>query len=99
MSTLTSWLIGIGWASARSRARISRQFRRQQVAGIHRQQLPDFHRRAAQLGQLIGDAAGIGRRQQQVAHAWPFALGELAHALGQHAAGNAGGQTAQPGQP
>ena len=75
------------------------QFRRQQVAGIHRHQLPYFHRCAAQLGQLIGDAAGVGRGQQQIAHARPFALGKLAHAFRQHATGNAGGQTTQFRQP
>ena len=46
-----------------------RQFGRQQVAGVHRDHLAELHRRAAQVRQPVGDARGVGRRQQQVAHA------------------------------
>ena len=56
---------------------------RQQVAGVHRQQLSDLHRRPAHLRQLIGDPAGIGRREQQVADPGAFALGELPRTFGQ----------------
>ena len=71
------------------------QFRRQQVAGIHRHQLPDFHRRATQLRQLLGDAAGVGWRQQQVVDFRALALRKLPRALGQHIAGDTPGQAAQ----
>jgi hypothetical protein len=79
-------------ASARKRARISPRLRRQQVACIHRQQLPELHRRSTQLRELIGNAAGVGRRQQQVGDSRTLALGELPRALRQHAAGNATGR-------
>jgi len=49
----------------------------QQVAGFHRYQLPHLHGRAAQLGELVGHPARIGRREQQVAHLRAIALGEL----------------------
>jgi len=75
------------------------QFGRQQIAGIHRHQLSDLHRCTAQPGELVGDAAGVARGQQQVSNTWPFALGKLPHAFCQHATGNTGGQTPKPGQP
>ena len=76
-----------------------RQFGRHQVAGIHRQQLPDLHGGAAQARQLVGDTLRVARRQQQVADARPVAARPLAHAFGQHAAGHPGGQAAQARQP
>ena len=91
-STVTSWLIGIGWASARRRARIWLS------SGVHRQELAHLHRRAAQLGQLVGHPAGVGGGEQQLAHRRAPALGQLAQALGEHAAGHAGSQAAQPGE-
>jgi hypothetical protein len=71
---------------------------RQQVAGFHRDQLPHLHRGAAQLGQLVGHAARIARREQQVAQFRAVALRQLAGALGNHAAGNARGHPAETGQ-
>ena len=70
----------------------------QQVAGVHRQELPDLHRRAAQVGQLLGHPAGVGGGEEQVAHRGAAALGELAQPLGEHPAGDARGQAAQPGE-
>ena len=71
---------------------------RQQVAGVHRHQLPDLHRRAAQLRELVGDAAGVGRGEHQLAHLRALAGGELARALGEHAARHPGGEAAQAGE-
>jgi hypothetical protein len=68
---------GMARASERSRARISASAGRQQVAGFHRYQLPHLHGRAAQLGELVGHPARVGRREQQVAHLRAIALGEL----------------------
>lgn len=39
---------------------------REHVAGIHRDHLPQLHRRAAQVRQLIRDAGDVGWREQQV---------------------------------
>ncbi len=71
---------------------------RQEAAGVHRHQLAHLHRRAAQLRELLGDAAGVGRGEHQFAHLGALAGGELARALGEHAARHAGGQAAQAGE-
>ena len=74
------------------------EFGRQQAAGVHRHQLADLHRRTAQLRELFGDAAGVGRGEHQLAHLGSFAGGELARTLGEHAARHPGGETAQAGE-
>ena len=99
LSTLTTWLMGIARASARRRARMSPNLRRQQVAGIHREHLSDLHRRSTQLRKLIGDAAGIGGGEQQITEAGALALDKLARAFGQHVAGDARREGSQPAQP
>ena len=78
---------------------MSRDLRRQQVAGIHREHLSDLHRRATQLRKLVGDAAGIGGGEQQITEAGAFALGKLARAFGQHVAGDARREDSEPAQP
>ena len=71
---------------------------RQEAAGVHRHQLAHLHRRAAQLRELIGDAAGVGRSQHQLAHLRALASGELARTLGEHAARHTGGEAAEAGE-
>ena len=62
------------------------QLRGQQVACVHRDQLPHFHRCAAQLRQLVCHPAGVGGGEHQVACAGHVALRPLPCTLCQHAA-------------
>ena len=73
-----------------------RQFGRQHVARIHRDHLPQLHRRAAQVRQSVGDPCRIGRGQHQIAHPWPLALRQPPRALGQHAARHTAGKPPEP---
>ena len=74
------------------------QFGRQQVPGVHRHHLPQFHCRPAQVRQAIRDPADIARRQHQVAHPRPFAIRQSARAFRQHAAGDAARQSPELAQ-
>ncbi len=78
------------------------QFGWQHVARIHRDHLPQLHRRTAQVGQPLGHLADIAGGQQHVAHAGPLAIGQPPRALGHHSARDAARQPpelAQPRQP
>ena len=55
------------------------QFRRQHVARVERDHLPQLHRRPAHPRQLIGDPARVAGRQQKVRHPGPLAPRKLAH--------------------
>jgi hypothetical protein len=64
---------------------------RQQVACVHRNQLPDLHRCAPHLCQLLGDLEGVGGGQQEVTDFGAFALRKLPGTRQQHIARHTGG--------
>ena len=76
-----------------------RQLGREEIARVHRNHLPQLHRRAAQVGELIGDAPDIGGGEQQVAHLRPLAIGDPTRALRQHAARDTAGQPPEHPEP
>lgn len=68
---------------------------RQDKARIHREHLPQFHRRPAHLAQITGYAPRGGGGQQQTGQVRTLALGHLAQATGEHVAHDARGHPAQ----
>ncbi len=76
-----------------------RQFGREEIARIHRDHLPELHRRAAQVRELVGDAPDIGGRQQQVAHLRPLPVGDPPRAFGEHAARDTARQAPEHAEP
>jgi len=75
------------------------ELRRKHVARIHRNHLPELHRRPPQMRQLVGNPRRIGRREQQVTHARTFATGEPPCAFGNDPARDTAGQTPENAQP
>ena len=73
-----------------------RQFGRQHVARVHRDHLPQLHRRAAQVRQPVRYPCRIRRSQHQIAHPGPLALRQTPRALGQHAARHTAGKPPEP---
>ena len=71
------------------------KFRRQQVTFIHRDHLPELHRRAAQMCELVGDAGDIAGRQHHVAQPRTIAASEPARAFRDHPARNPARQSAE----
>ena len=74
------------------------QFARQHLAAVHRNQLPQLHRRAAQPREFVGQALGIGGIEQQAGQIGPLTLQHLARAATQHIAGDAASQPAKARQ-
>jgi len=62
------------------------EFGGQHVASVQRIHLTKLHGRAAQVRHAIRHSADIAQRQQHVARSRPLALGQPAHAFGQHSA-------------
>ncbi len=65
------------------------QLGREQIARVHRDHLAELHRRTAQMRELVGDARGVGRGQQQITHARPLARRQPPRALRDHPARDA----------
>jgi hypothetical protein len=75
---------------------------RQEVAAVEADHLPQLHCRAAQVGEPVGKAGEVGRRQEQIAPAWPFAGRQPPRPFSQHAARDPAGQAPElscPRQP
>ena len=75
------------------------QFGREEIPGVHRDELPQFHGGAAQMRQAVGDLADIGGRQQHVAQLGALAVGQAANAFSHHSAGDRPRQAAELPQP
>ena len=75
-----------------------REFARQNLAGIHRQELPDLHRRAAQMSKLMRNLERVGGRQEEIAQARPLAMSQLPRPIEHHAAGDTGGHRGEARQ-
>jgi hypothetical protein len=68
------------------------QFVGQHVAGVERDHLAEFHRRAAQLGELLGRAGDIAGGEDEIAQLRAFAGDKAPGALCQHIAGDPASQ-------
>jgi hypothetical protein len=66
-----------------------RELGRKHVARIHRDHLAELHRRTAEVGELIGNARGVGGGEQEVADLGAFSVCEAPGALCDDAAGDA----------
>ena len=69
---------------------------RQQIAGFHRQQLPDFHYRATHLREFAGESVGVRRVQQHLDPAGLFTLRNLPGTLAERGASHAGRHAPEP---
>ena len=65
-----------------------RQLPRQEIAGVHGQDLAHFHGGAAHGGQLVRHPPGVGGGQQQIPGLQAIAGPQLPGAFSQHAAGH-----------
>ena len=71
------------------------QFGRQQIAGVHRDHLPELHRRTAQVGQTLDDLGDVAGSQHDVAEPRALAVGKAADTLRHHAPGDTGSKAAE----
>jgi hypothetical protein len=71
------------------------ELRGQYAAAVHRQELPDLHRRTAHLRQPVGESTGIRRGQQEVAYVGSLTPGKLAGPFGDDPAGDPAGESSQ----